>query len=290
MAWETGKHLRGSQYIIEKVLGQGGFGITYLAKDDRENRVVIKTPNDDLLDEPDFANFQEHFVREALSLAKCSHPHIVQIKDVFQERSLWCMVMEYIEGEDLDSWVRKQGALSESEALTYIQQIGAALTVVHKNNLLHRDVKPSNIMLRADKAEAVLIDFGIARNFTPNLTQTHTPLATDHFAPIEQYYTKAKRGSFTDVYALAATLYVLLTRELPPTALDRDYWIENFSQELLIPPQQLNPRISNRVNQAILKGMAIKPDDRPQSVRDWLRLFVRLFPNNIYPPSLSGAD
>ncbi|MFM9156653.1 MAG: serine/threonine protein kinase, partial [Dolichospermum sp.] len=124
-------------------------------------------------------------------------------------------VMEYIDGEDLGSFVENQGVLSETEALRYIQQIGSALTVVHDNGLLHRDIKPQNIMLRSGKSEAVLIDFGIAREFSQNLTQTHTQMLADGFAPIEQYDKRAKRGAFTDVYALAATLYSVLTGELP---------------------------------------------------------------------------
>jgi serine/threonine protein kinase len=174
--------------------------------------------------------------------------------------------MEYIDGEDLASRIENKGALQEAEALRYIQQIGEALAVVHNNGLLHRDVKPQNIMLRSVKSEAVLIDFGIAREFTPNLTQTHTQMFADGFAPIEQYDKRAKRGAFTDVYALAATLYSLLTAEVPTLAPLRAIGT------LLEPPQQINSSISDRVNQAILKAMEVKPEDRPQSIQDWLAL------------------
>jgi serine/threonine protein kinase len=177
------------------------------------------------------------------------------------------MVMEYIDGEDLEKRrERNRGCLPEVEALRYIQQIGNALIVVHNQGLLHRDVKPQNIMLRSGTSEAVLIDFGIAREFTPNLTQTHTKFVSDSFAPIEQYYDQAKRGAYTDVYALAATLYVLLTGKLPVSATAR------AANAPLVSPKQINPSISDVVNRAILQGMEFEAKNRPQSIQEWLRL------------------
>ncbi|WP_414575559.1 serine/threonine protein kinase [Anabaena sp. CCY 9402-a] len=266
MAWASGQHLQGGKYTIEHELGKGGFGITYRAKDNYGRLVVIKTLNDQVQRRPDFAKFQQDFLNEAIKLAKCNHPHIVGIDEVIQEGDLWCMVMEYIDGENLASRVENQGVLSEAEALRYIQQIGEALIVVHNNGLLHRDIKPQNIMLRSGKTEAVLIDFGIAREFSPNLTQTHTQMLSDGFAPIEQYDKRTKRGAYTDVYALAATLYSLLTGEIPTIAPLRA--IGN----VLTQPKNINPSISDKVNQAIIKGMEIKPESRPQSTKEWLSL------------------
>jgi len=266
MAWAVGQRLQGSKYTIEQELGEGGFGITYRARDNQGRIVVIKTLNDTVQRHSDFAKFQQDFLNEGLRLAKCSHPHIGRIDEVIQEGQLWCIVMEYIDGEDLASQVENQGALPEAEALRYIQQIGEALTVVHHNGLLHRDVKPQNIMLRSGKSEAMLIDFGIAREFTPNLTQTHTQFLSNGFAPIEQYDKRTKRGAYTDVYALAATLYSLLTGEMPTLAPLRAIGT------LLEPPKQINPTISDKVNQAILKGLEVKPEDRPQSMREYLEL------------------
>ncbi|NEQ20830.1 MAG: protein kinase [Microcoleus sp. SIO2G3] len=268
MAWKPGQKLQRGKYTIEKELGQGGFGITYLVKDKQGNPFVIKTLNDYLKRQYDFAKFQQDFLNEALHLAKFRHPHIVRVDEVIQEGETWCMVMEYIDGEDLAHRVWHQGVLSESEALRYVQQIGEALTLVHNNGLLHRDIKPLNIMVRKERLEAILIDFGIAREFTPNLTQTHTQSLSDGFAPIEQYDWRAKRGAYTDIYALAATLYSLLTGEMPMPSPVRAYGTP------LEPPQQLNPKISDRVNQAILTGMAMKPEERPQSVAEWLALLT----------------
>ena len=263
MAWASGQKLQGGKYTIEQELGEGGFGITYRARDNNGRKVVIKTLNDNVQRRSDFAKFQQDFLNEALRLAKCSHPHIVRIDEVIQEGQLWCIVMEYIDGENLASRIENKGALQEAEALRYIQQIGEALTVVHNNGLLHRDVKPQNIMLRSVKSEAVLIDFGIAREFTPNLTQTHTQMFAEGFAPIEQYDKRAKRGAYTDVYALAATLYSLLTGEVPMLAPLRAISIS------FLEPKEINPNISDRVNQAILKGMEIKPENRPQTMQEW---------------------
>ncbi len=167
MVWLKGQQLYGHRYVIERKLGQGGVGITYLAKDKKGNPLVIKTLKDEVMTNPDFIEFrdkyQRDFEREATRLAVCRHPHIVQIENVFREQSLPCIAMEYIQGEDLWQRVRNRSPLSEAEALGYIQQIGEALTVVHDKGLLHRDLKPQNIMVRSGVSEAVLIDFGIAR-------------------------------------------------------------------------------------------------------------------------------
>jgi serine/threonine protein kinase len=266
MVWVAGQKLQDGKYTIEKELGKGGFGITYLAKDNNERQVVIKTLNDAVQRRADFAKFQQYFLNEALRLAKCNHPHIVRVDEVLNEGHLWCMVMEYIDGEDLAFRVETQGALPEAEALRYIQQIGEALIVVHNNGLLHRDIKPHNIMLRSGKSEAVLIDFGIAREFTPNLTQTHTQMLSDGFAPIEQYDKRSKRGAYTDVYALATTLYSIVTGEVPTMAPLRAIGT------LLEEPKQINSSISDRVNQAILKGMEVKAENLPQSIQEWFAL------------------
>lgn len=280
MAWADGHKLQDGKYTIDKRLGEGGFGITYRAKDNNGRYVVVKTLNETVQRRRDFVRFQQDFLNEAIKLAKCNHPYVVRIDEVIQEDSLWCIVMEYVDGEDLASRVENQGALPEEEALRYIRQIGEALTVVHNNGLLHRDIKPQNIMLRSGKSEAVLIDFGIARQFTQNLTQTHTQMLADGFAPIEQYDKRAKRGAYTDVYALATTLYSLLTQEVPTMAPLRAIGTP------LEEPKKINPSISDKVNQAILKGMEIKPENRPQSVQEWLVLLhgVRSTPKSFSKP------
>ena len=206
MVWAKGRKLQDGKYVIEKELDQGGFGITYLVKRDDGQKFVVKTLNDDMQKNSNFSKYQQNFVNEALRLARCSHPHIVRVEELIQERNLWGIVMEYVEGETLANLGKREGLLSQERALRYIQQVGDALVAVHQNGFLHRDVKPQNIMVRASCDEAVLIDFGIAREFEQDKTQSHTQFLSRYFAPIEQYDKRAKRGAYTDVYALAGTL------------------------------------------------------------------------------------
>jgi serine/threonine protein kinase len=295
MAWNPGQQLQSGKYTIDRILGWGGAGITYLARQQDARRdqewVVIKTLKDELRLNPKWANhqtrLQQDFLNEALKLAQCRHPHVVQVKELIREETsegaIDGLVMEYVQGNDLARHLG-DGILPETEALRYIRQIGAALTVVHSIGLLHRDVKPQNIMLRAGTSEAVLIDFGLAREFMPDLTQTHTESRTEGFAPLEQYDRRAKRGAYTDVYALAATLYCLLTGTVPRPAPTRSAGVPLKS------PKQHNPAISARVNKAILRGLELKPEDRPQSMQAWLNLLEDPIVQPIAPvtPALSA--
>lgn len=262
MVWTPGQLLQGGKYTIERQLGKGGFGIIYLAKNKRGNPVVIKTIKNLDPGSSEFDKCQQDFVNQALRLKECQHPHIVQVYELIKEGESWGMVMEYIDGQNLASF----SCLRETEALRYIQQVGEALTVVHNKGVLHRDIKPNNIMVRAARNEAVLIDFGIAREFNPEITLTHTINLTPSYAPPEQYNRRARWSASTDIYALAATLYKLVTGQAPKSSVSR------VLGTALVPPKQLNPNISDRVNDAILQGMDLKPEARPQSVQEWLAL------------------
>ncbi|MFN7854478.1 MAG: protein kinase domain-containing protein, partial [Dolichospermum sp.] len=127
------------------------------------------------------------------------------------------------------------------------------------------DIKPDNIILRQGTQEVVLIDFGIAREFNNGAKQTHTGLVSEGYAPIEQYLTQAQRTAATDVYGLAATLYALLTAQVPIPALLRD-------REKMPSPRELQPHLSGAVNQAVSRGMAVEPQFRPTTVAEWLQL------------------
>ncbi|MEG4028490.1 MULTISPECIES: serine/threonine-protein kinase [unclassified Microcoleus] len=274
--WQRGEKLNNSKYTIERELGKGGFGITYLAKDSTGKEVVIKTLNANVQKRPDFNEFQKRFLDEAQRLRKYQHKNIVKFYDLFLEERLWCIAMEYIKGENLADLVRKKGVLSLSVGLEYIRQVGDALAFAHSQGMLHRDVKPENIVLK-NQLEVVLIDFGIAREFTPNQTNSLTQFLSEGYAPLEQYYRRHTPGNYTDVYALAATLYVLLTGYIQggyehrlPRSIDRDDSIKNFKKDLLVPPNQINKNLSNWINLAILKGLEIHPKNRPQTVEEWL--------------------
>ncbi|HEY9625069.1 MAG TPA: serine/threonine-protein kinase, partial [Crinalium sp.] len=260
------KTLQNGKYFLSQELGRGGFGITYQATHTiLAQTVVIKTLNEALRNDPNFADSEQRFQDEARRMAKFSHPNIVRVVDFFTEDGLPYIVMEYIPGQTLAEIVLPSYPLPEAIALHYIRQIGVALTVVHQNGLLHRDIKPHNIMLRQGTQDVVLIDFGISREFTPGLTQTHTGMISTGYAPLEQYLPQAKRTPATDIYALAATLYTLLTAQVPIAAMLRD-------RRPLPEPRNLRPDLSERVNRAILRGMEMEPEDRPANVDEWLAL------------------
>ena len=288
--WTPNTQLQNGQYIIEKVIGGGGFGETYRAEDTEENRlVVIKTLNREQQEKQDFIKRQKKFRKEALDLAKCYHPHIVQVYDTFLENGLQAIVMEHIDGDNLelyvDNYFNKNGFLSEAEALRYIDQIGQALECVHERKLLHRDVKPSNIILRQKTKEAVLIDFGLAREFQIGKIKTMTASKTEGYAPIEQYERRGDFGYYTDVYALAATLYTLLTVRVP---IPSHYRAED--NVTLSPPQRYNQNISNKTNAAILKGMELEPVNRPQTIREFREMLGLVVPGSVNAPSVKNTQ
>ncbi len=269
--WDKGDELNNGKFIVEQLLGSGGFGVTYKIKRTRTNKLfALKTLNIEAQNRSDFQQLQVKFINEAIALASCRHPNIVRVyPQGFREGKLWCMVMEYVEGEDLDRYLDKNGKLAESKAIAIITKVGNALSFVHQQGLLHRDIKPANILLRSSDLTPVLIDFGLAREFISQQSMSMTNSRTESFAPIEQYQRQGNFGPWTDVYALAATLYVLLTDRLPLPA--------KFRQETeydLTPPQKYEPQISERVNEAIVKGMEIEPGDRPSSVKEWLDLLT----------------
>ncbi|MEH2433370.1 MAG: protein kinase [Nostoc sp.] len=263
----AGTILQDGKYTLIQEIGRGGFGITFKATHHYLGQeVVMKTINERLRQHPDFAKFERQFQDEARRLATCIHLNIVRVSDFFVEAGLPYMVMEYIRGETLgDAFVLPGIPLPEATAIHYIRQIGAALQVVHNNGLLHRDVKPDNIILREGTQEVVLIDFGIAREFNGSVRQTHTGMVSEGYSPIEQYLTQAPRTPATDVYGLAATLYSLLTAQVPMPALLRD-------REQMPSPRELQPHLSASVNQAVMRGMAVESRFRPATVAEWLQL------------------
>jgi eukaryotic-like serine/threonine-protein kinase len=159
--WQPNQLIQNGKHLIQKIVGSGGFGITYQAQDTKSGKwVAIKTLNHMEQSKPDFRQRQQKFVNEALRLARCSHPYVVSIYELIEEDGLWGMVMEYVEGEDLATYLDNRGVFTETEALDIIGKIGEALEFIHKNGFLHRDIKPNNIILRQESKLPVLIDFG----------------------------------------------------------------------------------------------------------------------------------
>lgn len=266
----VGRIIQSGKYTLEQELGRGGFGVTYKATLHALGQtVVVKTLDEALRGDPNFVQSQQQFQAEAKRLALCVHPNIVRVIDFFVEDELPFIVMEYVPGQTLDRVVLPDKPLAEATSLHYSRQIGAALEVVHQHGLLHRDVKPQNLILRQGTDQIVLIDFGIAREFSPGVAQTHTGLVSPGYAPIEQYLPQAQRLPATDIYGLAATLYTLLTAQVPVAAVLRD-------RQSLPAPRELRPALSAATNQAVVRGMAVELHDRPTSVEAWLKLLPEM--------------
>ncbi|MGB3532472.1 MAG: protein kinase [Microcoleaceae cyanobacterium] len=265
MIWQQDQLLQAGKYPIIRQIGGGGFGLTYLAEDYSFNRqVVIKAPNQAFQADQEYQKFVRRFQREAEVLEKISHPNVVQVIEFFQAAGIPCLVMAYINGETLNQRIREQGPLSEAEAVEHFRTLAAALQTVHKIGMIHCDIHPGNIMLQRQSNKPVLIDFGSAKLLQPT-TVTITTTVND-FTPYEQRQEK-KRKPTLDVYALAATLYFTVTGEKPEAAIDRKLYGDTLKS-----PQQYYPELSNWLNQAILKGMALEAEDRPQSMQEWLGL------------------
>lgn len=281
---QTNITLQGGKYKIINTLGQGGFGITYLAvQSGLDREVAIKEFFMRDLCERDastsyvtlgtescrttFCRFREKFLKEARHIAKLNHPNIVRIIDVFEENGTAYYVMEYCENGSLSNLVKKHGHLSESIATRYILQVAEALGYIHKQKMNHLDVKPTNIMLN-EKDEAVLIDFGLSKQYdsmTGNQTST-TPVGISHgYAPLEQY----KEGGVkefspeTDIYALGATFFKLLTGITPPNASDIN--------EDGVPVDLLKAKnLSQQVITVICKAMEGRKKNRMKDVKSFI--------------------
>jgi serine/threonine protein kinase len=273
-----GTKLQGGAFSLGKILGQGGFGITYLGSDVRLRRAVAikeffpqgcSRCNGTVragggLTVADFQSAKVRFLQEAQILAQFQHAGIVQVYASFEENNTAYMVMDFLKGKTLLKLLEQSGPIPEREAISYIARVGEALEVVHRANLLHRDVKPENIIV-TDDGRVVLLDFGTAREFAGGKTRQMTAMLTVGYAPLEQYTGNARFGAFTDVYALGGTLYHLLTGTLPVPATDR------VAGQALPPPHRLNSEVSQVVSDAVMWALEIKVDKRPQSVREFLQ-------------------
>lgn len=259
----VGTSLQNGKYVIENELGRGGFGVTYRAVHRTLNQVVVIKTLRWPASETEKRQQLQQFQAEARRLAQCQHPNIVNVTDFFIESERPYLVMDFIPGQPLSEIIFPNRPLPEKLALQYIRQIASALETVHGQGLLHRDIKPQNIMV--NQGNAILIDFGIARELVSGQTQTHTNLVSEGYAPLEQYLPKARRSAASDVYGLAATLYSAVTGQVPVASVLR-------SHHPLTPPRQLNPKLSPGTEQAILQGMALKLVERPQSIATWLSL------------------
>ena len=280
---QSGTLLQHGKYRIDGTLGQGGFGITYLAtqvmlgrqvtikefffrdyceRNSDTSRVTLGTQSNRELVE----RFRAKFVKEAQTVSKLEHPNLVHIYDVFDENGTSYFVMDYIDGESLSQLIERRGALSQDEAIGYVARVADALNYIHNKKINHLDIKPSNILRRKD-GHIFLIDFGVAKQYDTATGQgtTTTPVGISHgYSPAEQYLQGGVQqfSPQSDVYALAATLFKLLTGKTPPESIV-------LPEEGLPVAMLANRGVSQQVIDAIVEAM--KPRSlRTQSVAEFM--------------------
>ena len=283
MRLQTGTLLHGDTYKIEKVLGQGSFGITYLAVHTvLERKVCIKeffmkeinTRNVDgsitgMTDGSLSYNYGQKFKKEALNLSRLDHPNIVRVTDSFEENGTYYYVMDYIDGDNLNEYL-KDHEVTQKEALSIIRDVATALMYMHEEKkMLHLDLKPGNIMRRHGDGHIFLIDFGLSKHYSSDgqpETSTSIGLGTAGYAPIEQA-NQMKSGEFRptiDVYALGATLFKLLTRETPPPA------SEIVSDDEFVESKLRANGITGPIIDVVVNAMMPNVKKRTQTIRDFL--------------------
>jgi serine/threonine protein kinase len=270
------------RFFVGRVLGRpGGFGITYLAWDmTLETRIALKeflpgsvvtrehggtsvipnSPEDrDVLDKGLI-----EFLAEARTLAKFVHPNIVRVRDFFTANNTGYLVMDYYDGISLrDHLVTRGGKLEVDEALRIVVPILEGLEAVHAQGFLHRDIKPDNIYL-TEQQIPTLLDFGAARMAIGEKSQTLSVILTPGYAPYEQYHKKVRQGPWTDMYAMGAPLFYLLTGARAPDALSR------VVDDELVAPRTLDQRIPQKISDAVLWPLNQTPQNRPQSAGQFL--------------------
>lgn len=276
-----GTLLHGGTYKIEKVLGQGSFGITYLAEHTNLGKKVaikeffmkeLNSRGEDgsitgMSDSSLSQNYCQKFKKEAINLSRLDHPNIVRVTDSFSENGTFYYVMDFIEGQNLNDYI-KSHYIDEAEAVSIIKSVADALIYMHEEkHMLHLDLKPGNVMRRND-GHIFLIDFGLSKHYSTDgqpETSTTIGLGTAGYAPIEQG-NKAKNGEFRptiDVYALGATFYKLLTRETPPPASDL------VSDDELLENKLREKGVSDNLIKVVTEAMCPNVRKRTQSVREF---------------------
>lgn len=277
-------------YEIIKVLGQGGFGITYLARDTNlEKNVAIKEylPIELAVREKDHSihpltedrskQYQwglERFISEARTLSRYDHPNIVRVHAVFEENNTGYMVMSYEHGRTLQELLSGKKTMEEAALLKILIPILGGLELVHESGFVHRDIKPDNIFIRED-GSPVLLDFGSARQALGEKTKTLTSLVTPGYAPFEQYYSKSdEQGPWTDIYGMGATLYRAIAGITPLDAVDRSKYLLEDKKDLYVPAVEIGKgTYSSRFLKAIDHALQFRQKDRPQSIHEWKQEF-----------------
>ena len=267
------------EYELVRVLGSGGFGITYLGYDHHLDKAVaikeylpndlaVRADNQSVLpkstqDKADYEWGLARFLNEAQTLARFDHRHIIKIHRFFRAHGTGYSVMEYAEGETLSEVLQRKGMLTESELKAILFPILDGLEAVHEADFLHRDIKPGNIVIR-DDGSPVLIDFGSARQAVAGKSRSVTAIVTPGYAPIEQYSAKGHQGPWTDIYGLGAVCYRCLTGEPPDDATER------LREDPLVPAtKRCKGKASVSLLNAIDRALRVDEGKRPQTIAAW---------------------
>ena len=283
------------KYLVGNVLGEGGFGITYMGLDlnleiriaikefypngfvTRESEVTSMVTNYTRSDSGQYEKWRDSFVREARSLARFSNlPGIVHVRDFFQENNTAYIVMEFVEGETLKNYLKRYGGrIPVDDTLSMMKPVIQALSKVHEAQIIHRDISPDNIMVQED-GQVKLIDFGAARDFGTADEKSMSVLLKPGFAPEEQYRSRGNQGPWTDVYALCATIYRCITGEKPPESMDR------MREDILKRPSSFGIQISPSVEAALLAGLEVYAEKRIKTMSE---LSAKLYDNgSVFTP------
>jgi len=286
------------KYLIGKALGQGGFGITYLAWDLNLNlklaikeymplslayrtagQIDVNVYKKSLSE--NFSYGLEKYLEEAQTLAKFNdNPNTVNVSDFFKANGTAYMVMNYIDGITLKEYIAKQKEpLHFENALEIFMPVLDALKEVHKAGLLHRDISPDNILI-TERGRVVLIDFGAARHAVDGKSHSLSVIMKPGFSPEEQFYSRGKQGPWTDIYSVAASIYYTITGQTPPESLDR------ITDDSLIIPSQKGVELNTTQESVLLKAISVKAEDRYQRIEEFQNALLKSTSQN----SIEGID
>lgn len=268
------------RYQITKLLGQGGFGITYGGFDTLLNtrvaikeyypRSLVERHNSISLDvtvtlKEDLQNYRsglDSFLNEARNLAQFTgEENIVHVSDFFEANNTAYIVMEYVDGITIAEYIKQNGPMSFEQCMRYMEPVMKALEVVHGQNMIHRDISPSNLMIRRD-GRIKLLDFGAAR-IVDSVSKSLSVIIRPGYTPIEQYSEKRPQGPYTDIFALCGTIYYMLTGSAPENLYERMTRRADLKR-----PSELGADIKPAQENAILKGLEVNPEDRFQEVKE----------------------
>lgn len=270
----------GGRYEILEVIGQGGFGITYRGYDlTLDVPVAVKeyypsgiasryhTQSLDVQvggadNQRQFEEGKAKFLEEARVLAKFSEdPNVVGVRDFFEDNQTVYIVMQYLQGESLKDYTVTDGRMTFDEAFALLRPVMQSLGRMHSTGLIHRDISPSNL-IRMRSGKVKLIDFGTAREISAEGEKSLSVMLKPGYAPAEQYKTRGAQGPWTDVYALCASIYKLITGVTPENSLNR------LLEDELLPPSQCGAVISPSQEEALMRGLAVRAGDRIQNMEE----------------------